>query len=173
MNKALFLDRDGVINIRRIGEYVRTPAEFILMEEILPLLHEAHQRGYKLIVISNQQGVGKGLMTMADLDMVHEHMQECLRRAGAPMIDAIYFCADLDGTQSTHRKPAPGMLFDAMQEHDVDGSISWFVGDSRTDAQAGKAAGVHTALIGKFVQEDADIVAATHASLFDQLVLCL
>lgn len=173
MNKALFLDRDGVINIRRIGEYVRTPAEFILMEEILPLLHEAHQRGYKLIVISNQQGVGKGLMTMADLDMVHEHMQECLRVAGAPTIDAIYVCTDLDGMQSTHRKPAPGMLLDAMRDHDINATASWFVGDSISDAHAGVAAGVHTALIGSFESGAAELIEASHREMVQRLTQLL
>ena len=170
MNKALFLDRDGVINVRLVGAYVRTPSEFTLIDEILPLLREARTRGYKLIVISNQQGVGKGLMTHDDLDAVHTHMQKMLRASGSPTIDAIYSCTDLDNAQSTHRKPAPGMLFDAMREHDVDPSMSWFVGDSRTDAQAGAAAGVHTALIGTFEPSDAEVIVQTHAALFDQLV---
>jgi D-glycero-D-manno-heptose 1,7-bisphosphate phosphatase len=158
MNKALFLDRDGVINVRLVGAYVRTPSEFTLIDEILPLLREARTRGYKLIVISNH------------LDAVHTHMQKMLRASGSPTIDAIYSCTDLDNAQSTHRKPAPGMLFDAMREHDVDPSMSWFVGDSRTDAQAGAAAGVHTALIGTFEPSDAEIIVQTHAALFDQLV---
>ncbi len=173
MNKALFLDRDGVINIRLVGAYVRKPSEFTLIDEILPLLREASKRGYKLIVISNQQGVGKGLMTHDDLDAVHKHMQELLRASGSPTIDAIYTCTDLADTQSTHRKPAPGMLIDAMREHDVDPSMSWFVGDSRTDAQAGSAAGVHTALIGTFEQADADLVVQTHTALVEQLTALL
>lgn len=169
MNKALFLDRDGVINTRLVGRYVQTPDEFSLITDIVPLLIYARSKGYMLVLITNQQGVGKGLMTMADLDAVHEHMQECLRRAGAPTIDAMYVCTDLDGAQSTHRKPAPGMLLDAMQEHGIDALESWFIGDSITDAQAGRAAGVKTALIGDFPLGDADLVVSSHLTLMQAL----
>lgn len=169
MNKALFLDRDGVINTRLIGEYVRHPHEFTLIPGIVPLLQRAHTLGYQLIVITNQQGVGKGLMTRDDLDRVHQHMQTLLREVGSPVIDAIYVCCDLADTGSTHRKPAPGMLLDAMRDYQIDASQSWFVGDSLTDAQAGKAAGVRTALIGMFEQADAELVAQTHTAMVEQL----
>lgn len=173
MSKALFLDRDGVINTRLVGAYVRTPAEFELVTDIVPLLVAAHKRGFKLILISNQQGVGKGLMTLQQLDSVHAYMQQCLRDAGSPPIDAIYVCTDLDGMQSTHRKPAPGMLLDAIREHHIEHSRSWFVGDSITDAQAGKAADVRTALIGSFDSQDADLVAASHSELVEQMIRIL
>ncbi len=169
MNKALFLDRDGVINTRLVGRYVQTPDQFSLITDIVPLLRHAHARGYMLILITNQQGVGKGLMSLEDLDVVHEHMQQCLHQVGAPRIDAIYVCTDLDGQQSAHRKPAPGMLLDAMRDHGINPLESWFVGDSITDAQAGRAAGVKTALVGDFQPEAADLVQPSHAML--ELVL--
>jgi D-glycero-D-manno-heptose 1,7-bisphosphate phosphatase len=173
MNKALFLDRDGVINTRLVGRYVQTPDQFSLITDIVPLLRHAHARGYMLILITNQQGVGKGLMSLEDLDVVHEHMQQCLHQVSAPRIDVIYVCTDLDGQQSTHRKPAPGMLLDAMRDHGINPLESWFVGDSITDAQAGRAAGVKTALVGDFESGDADIVAPSHSMLVHEVVKLL
>lgn len=169
MNKALFLDRDGVINTRLVGQYVRTPGEFELILDIVPILKLAKERGYQLVLITNQQGIGKGLMSTRDLGLVHDHMQQSLQSAGAPAIDAIYWCSDLDGSGSTHRKPAPGMLLDAMRDHDIEASASWFVGDSRSDAQAGRAAGVKTLLLGEYGTEEADIIAPTHSDALREL----
>jgi D-glycero-D-manno-heptose 1,7-bisphosphate phosphatase len=169
MNKALFLDRDGVINTRLVGQYVRTPGEFELILDVVPILKLAKKRGYQLVLITNQQGIGKGLMTTRDLGLVHDHMQQSLQSAGAPAIDAIYWCSDLDGSGSTHRKPAPGMLLDAMRDHDIEASASWFVGDSRSDAQAGRAAGVKTLLLGEYGTEEADIIAPTHSDALREL----
>jgi D-glycero-D-manno-heptose 1,7-bisphosphate phosphatase len=173
MNKALFLDRDGVINTRLVGQYVRTPGEFELILDVVPILKLAKKRGYQLVLITNQQGIGKGLMTTRDLGLVHDHMQQSLQSAGAPAIDAIYWCSDLDGSGSTHRKPAPGMLLDAMRDHDIEASASWFVGDSRSDAQAGRAAGVKTLLLGEFSTEEADIIAPTHSDALRELTAVL
>jgi D-glycero-D-manno-heptose 1,7-bisphosphate phosphatase len=173
MNKALFLDRDGVINTRLVGQYVRTPGEFELILDVVTILKLAKKRGYQLVLITNQQGIGKGLMTTRDLGLVHDHMQQSLQSAGAPAIDAIYWCSDLDGSGSTHRKPAPGMLLDAMRDHDIEASASWFVGDSRSDAQAGRAAGVKTLLVGEYGTEEADIIAPTHSDALRELTAVL
>ncbi len=160
MNRALFLDRDGIINQRLMGAYVRAPQEFHLLDDVLPILRNARQLGYRLILITNQQGVGKGLMSMADLESVHEHMQSLLGQHHLEL-DAIYQCTDLDSSASPRRKPAPGMLLEAIDEYDLDAHRCWFLGDSLTDAQAGKAAGIWTALVGDFGPDDADIVTAT------------
>jgi D-glycero-D-manno-heptose 1,7-bisphosphate phosphatase len=173
MNKALFLDRDGVINTRLVGQYVRTPGEFELILDVVTILKLAKKRGYQLVLITNQQGIGKGLMSTRDLGLVHDHMQQCLQSAGAPAINAIYWCSDLDGSGSTHRKPAPGMLLDAMRDHNIEASASWFVGDSRSDAQAGRAAGVKTLLLGEFSTEEADIIAPTHSDALRELTAVL
>jgi D-glycero-D-manno-heptose 1,7-bisphosphate phosphatase len=164
--KALFLDRDGVINRRIMGGYVRTPSEFVLLEEILPLLRSARAAGYLLILISNQQGVGKGLMSTHDLDTVHSYMQDLLAaHLDGRGLDDIRVCTDLDSAQSTRRKPAPGMLLEAIKEFDLDPAACWFLGDAVTDAQAGRSAGVKTALIGNFLPEEADVIIPDHAGL--------
>lgn len=156
--KALFLDRDGIINRRIIGGYVRTIDEFELLDDILPILQRAHDRGYLLILITNQQGVGKGLMSREDLDTIHDHMQSLLRQRLGFGLDAIYVCTSLASDNDPRRKPQPGMLLEAIADHDLDPAQCWFLGDSLTDAQAGRAAGVKTILVGEFEEGDADKV---------------
>lgn len=168
MTRALFLDRDGIINKRLVGEYVRTPEEFQLLEDVLPILSAARQLGYRLILITNQQGVGKGLMTRNDLDDVHAAMQAHLVAHHLQM-DAIYECTDLASANSPRRKPAPGMLLEAIADFGLQPEHCWFLGDSITDAQAGKAAGVKTALVGDFSNADADVVAPTLSEILPRL----
>ncbi|MFM7340783.1 MAG: D-glycero-alpha-D-manno-heptose-1,7-bisphosphate 7-phosphatase [Bacteroidota bacterium] len=149
MNKALFLDRDGIINERIPNDYVKTPAEFKLIPESLGFFAWAKKHGYLTVIVTNQQGIGKGLMTEQNLADVHAYMCSLLAEHGfAP--DAIEFCGDLAETNSTRRKPAPGMLLEAAQKLDIDLSSSWMIGDSISDAQAGKSAGTTTILVGTY-----------------------
>ncbi|MEY3385324.1 MAG: hypothetical protein RIR53_135 [Bacteroidota bacterium] len=172
MKRALLLDRDGIINKRIVGGYVRTPREFELLADVVPILMMARQQGCELILITNQQGVGKGLMTPSDLDSVHEAMQSQLEEHGV-RLDAIYVCTDLAASNSPRRKPAPGMLLEAIADHDLDAAQCWFLGDSLTDAQAGRAAGVRTVLVGEFSADDADVVAPTLADVYQPLLSAL
>lgn len=165
---ALFLDRDGVINRRIVGDYVRTPNNFVLLPDVLPLLQQARDTGMLLVLITNQQGVGKGLMTQQALDVVHHHMQQLLRQELGFALDAIYVCTDLASANSPRRKPAPGMLLEAMQDLAIDAATSWFVGDSLTDALAGKAAGVRTILVGNHPADAADVVVPTLSAIRPQ-----
>lgn len=158
LRPALFLDRDGVINERLIDDYVRTPEQFVLLHDIVPILRAARAAGYLLILITNQQGVGKGLMTMADLDAIHRAMQQQLALTAGTGLDAIHVCTDLASAGSPRRKPHPGMLFEAIAEHAIDGQRSWFLGDSITDAQAGRRAGIRTILVGDHPTSAADVV---------------
>ncbi|RPI65428.1 MAG: HAD family hydrolase [Ignavibacteriae bacterium] len=156
--KALFLDRDGIINKRIVGGYVRTIDEFHLLDDILPVLRRAHDHGYKLILITNQQGVGKGLMSREQLDVIHQHMQHLLHERLGFALDAIYDCTSLASDNDPRRKPEPGMLLEAITDHHLDPAQCWFIGDSISDAQAGRAAGVKTMLVGEFEERDADRV---------------
>lgn len=170
-NKALFLDRDGVINRRIMDGYVRTPSEFVLLTDVLPLLRAARDKGYMLILISNQQGVGKGLMSLDQLYSVHNHMQDLLAsELGGRGLDDIRFCTELESASSPRRKPAPGMLLEAIEAFGLDPTLCWFLGDSLSDAKAGGSAGVHTALIGPFAHDAADIVMGDHTVLMELLV---
>jgi D-glycero-D-manno-heptose 1,7-bisphosphate phosphatase len=160
MNKALFLDRDGIINERIIGGYITKPEEFKLIPESLTLFAWAKAHGYLTVIVTNQQGIGKGLMTELDLANVHDYMCSLLADYGFNP-DAIEFCSDLAGTNSSRRKPAPGMLLDAAQKLDIDLSSSWMIGDSISDAQAGKYAGAKTILVGNYPEiPEADFICA-------------
>jgi D-glycero-D-manno-heptose 1,7-bisphosphate phosphatase len=120
--------------------------------QILPGVVETivllNQAGFRVIVISNQRGVAKGLITAADLEALHRQLCEVLVSAGAT-IDAIYYCPHESEPPCRCRKPKPGLLLDAAREHNIDRAASWMIGDSRSDIEAGCNAGCKTALLGK------------------------
>ncbi len=115
--RALFLDRDGVVNCCPGDGYVRTPGEFRFMPGIFPLMCWAAAQGWKLVLVTNQQGVGKGIMSAGDLDAIHRKMQSDLAREAVPF-DAVYACTHLAGTCDC-RKPSPVMIARACREHGI------------------------------------------------------
>lgn len=156
--KALFLDRDGIINQKIDGDYVKTPEEFIFNDEIFSVLQHAKRMGYLLILVSNQQGVGKGLMTMNQLEQINNYMQRQIADRLGFTMDELYVCTDLEGSGSIRRKPAPGMLMEAIEKNKLTPSYCWFIGDDVRDAVAGMLAGVQTILIGNFPPTAATVV---------------
>lgn len=140
--RAVFLDRDGVINVRPPGgAYVTRWEEFAFCEGAPEAMGILQAAGYLLIVVTNQRGVGRGLMTAEGLDEIHHRMREELARRGV-LLEAVYFCPhDLDA-MCRCRKPLPGMIEKAVEEHDIDIAGSLLIGDSLSDMEAGKAAGV-------------------------------
>ena len=149
MTKAVFLDRDGVINVNcpRQHDYIKLPQEFILLPSAAAGIKKLNDAGYKVIVVTNQRGVARGMMTTQDVDAVHQEMTEQLAKQGA-QIDKIYVCPHENG-ECNCRKPQPGLLIQAIEEFKIDAEASWMIGDHITDMQAGKAAGVKTILVGK------------------------
>ncbi len=137
---AVFFDRDGVINRRIVGGYVRSPEEFELLPGFGDLLQLVRSRNCLAVVITNQQGVGKRLMSLADLTRVHAH----LRSLPPAAFDGLYSCTSLASTPDNARKPSPHMLHLAMRRWNVDPAVSWMIGDSATDIEAGRAAGLRT-----------------------------
>lgn len=140
---TLFLDRDGVINTRRPGDYVKQWAEF----EFLPGAKEAlallKHRFARIVVVTNQQGIGKGLMTVQDLLGIHQQMQREIVVAGG-RLDAVYFCPDLETDSSDCRKPRPGMAHRAQAQFpEIDFTKSVMVGDSESDMEFGLRLGMH------------------------------
>ena len=103
-----------------------------------------NRAGFRVIVVSNQRCVAKGLITAADLESMHQRMCEALGNAGA-IIDAVYYCPHEKQPACRCRKPPPGMLLDAAREHDIDLPASWMIGDSEIDVEAGRNAGCKTA----------------------------
>lgn len=145
--KIAFLDRDGIINKNAPnGGYVLRPEQFHLVDGIIDFLAALTQMNYRLMVITNQQGIGKGLMTEQDLDDIHAFMHKLMDEGGVK-IESVYYCPHLASVGCHCRKPNPGLFLLAAQEHNIKLKQAIFVGDSLTDAEAGKAAGVRTFLI--------------------------
>jgi D-glycero-D-manno-heptose 1,7-bisphosphate phosphatase len=148
MARAIFLDRDGVINQKAPeGSYITRLAEV----EFLPGGAEAVQRfrdaGFVVIVVSNQRAVAKGLVTEQGLESLHRHMWQELFRGG-PGFDAVYYCPHDTYPPCGCRKPQPGMLLMAARDRGIDLGASWMVGDSESDVEAGRRAGCKTIRIG-------------------------
>ena len=144
MNKAIFLDRDGVINQNDDHYYVYRPEDFTINQGIMEFMEEVHKEGYLLVIITNQGGISKGLYTRTDTDRVHELLlEECSRHR--IRISEIYYCPHSSKIENCLcRKPLPLMLEKAMARFEIDPGRSWFIGDSNRDIEAGEAAGLHT-----------------------------
>jgi len=153
---AVFLDRDGIINWRIAGGYVRTPAEFHLLPDIVPFLSGVHQLGLLTIVVTNQQGVAKGLMGLEALEAIHKHMQQEFLRLLGFGVDDIFVCIDPAETNSWRRKPQPGMLIEALHKWHLTPEACWMVGDTAADVLAGHRAGIRTILVGAESVPEAD-----------------
>lgn len=137
---AIFFDRDGVVNVSPGPGYVLRLADFHLNPGITEVLAWCKAQGFLTVLVTSQQGVGKGLMSQADLDAIHDSMQEELGRSAAAF-DGIYSCIELAG-QGTRRKPSPEMIFEAAADLGIDLAASAMVGDHDRDIQMGRNAGV-------------------------------
>ena len=157
MNKTIFFDRDGVVNYRPVGDYVKSPSEFHFVADFPEYFIKIKQQGCLAIIISNQQGVGKGLMSETDLNDIHNYMQKEVYKLTGYRFDDAFYCFDLKDSGSTRRKPEPGMLIEAIEKWDIDIENSYMIGDSVSDVIAGKRAGVKTIFLSSDVEcEDAD-----------------
>lgn len=144
MKRALFLDRDGVINRRIIGGYVRSWEEFDLLPDVGHVLPSMHAAGWFVVVVTNQRGIALGQMSEHDLVEIHQRMQVEVLRACGHEFDAIYYCPHNRDDFCRCRKPQPGMLLDAAGDNDIDLAASWMIGDSESDIEAGRGAGCRT-----------------------------
>ena len=136
---AGFVDRDDTI-MEDCG-YCSDPKHVRIFPGVPEALRRLKSRGFKLIIITNQSGIGRGLMTVEQYRAVEG---EVLRQLGSDLIDATYFCPDVPGQNSSCRKPAPGMILQAQREHGIDLSRSFFIGDKEIDVECGRNAGVRT-----------------------------
>ena len=145
---TLFLDRDGVINTRLVDDYVKNINEFEFMPGVLDAFRIFAEKFGKIIIVTNQQGVGKGLMTMQDVESVHKFMlKEIENQKGR--VDAIYVCPQLKSDPDNFRKPSPKMAY--MAQHDfpeIDLYKSIMIGDMNSDLEFGKNCGMYTVFIG-------------------------
>lgn len=136
MNKALFLDRDGTINVE--VNYLYRPEEFVPLPGIFDLARAAARRGYLLIVCTNQSGIARGYYTEEEYRRLTAHMERLFAAEGCPL-HAVYHCPLLEGP---YRKPEPGMFLQAAREHGLDMAASLSLGDKERDVRAARAAGV-------------------------------
>lgn len=137
---ALFLDRDGVF-IENRANYVRSWEDVVFFPQALEALAQIREIPYKIIVVTNQSAVGRGIITLETAVQLNNRILDVVREQNG-RIDASYLCPAQPGLNDPCRKPRPGMLLQAAQEHNLDLSQSYMVGDALTDIQAGQAAGV-------------------------------
>lgn len=173
MNKAAFLDRDGVINRKPPeGQYVTRWDELHFLPGVAPAIALLNQAGFRVIVVSNQRCVAKGLITSAGLQALHQRMSRALAGAGAT-IDGAYYCPHEKEPACSCRKPAPGMLLEAAHTHEIDLNASWMIGDSKIDVEAGRNAGCKTAQLlsaDEAADGDADVVAPSLLDVIHQIL---
>jgi D-glycero-D-manno-heptose 1,7-bisphosphate phosphatase len=139
---AVFLDRDGTL-IREVN-YCADPKQVEVFPGVPEALVRLKTAGYKLIVISNQAGIGRGYFSEAQYRLVEAEVAHAVLPA---TFDAVYFCPDRPDLATARRKPAPGMVFEAQREHDLDLPRSFFIGDKAIDVECGRNAGVRTILV--------------------------
>lgn len=145
---TLFLDRDGVINVRLIDDYVKNIDEFEFIDGVLEAMSIFNKVFGRIILVTNQQGVGKGLMTMSQLDEVHSFMLQNIENQNG-RIDKIYSCPQLKSEPDNFRKPSPKMAFMAKADFpEIDLSKSIMIGDADSDIKFGKNAGMMTVFVG-------------------------
>ena len=142
MNRAVFLDRDGTL--MEEVHYCADPGLVKLFPGVPVALRRLKNAGFLNIIISNQSGIGRGLLTEAQYQSVQA---ELLRQIGPNLIDATYYCPDMPGVPSLRRKPNPGMVLEAAAEYGIDLAESYFIGDKSGDTECGRRAGTRTILV--------------------------
>ena len=140
---CIFFDRDGIVNESPGPGYVERWEDFHLMAGFVAALKTVTHKGYPAVIITNQQGVAKGLYSEAVLNEMHENMRELLRADGLDVLD-IFQCTHFAADDCACRKPKPGMIFSALETHHLERAGSWMIGDSEKDVEAGQAAGCRT-----------------------------
>ena len=160
--QALFLDRDGTLNRRLIDNYVTRPEDFVILPGVLEALAMLSQRFEHIFMVTNQQGIGKGLMTEADLKQINNGFLQDVQSTGG-RIDQVYFCPSLKSENSFFRKPNIGMALQAKKEYpSLVLKECVMVGDTKTDMMFGHRAGMTTVLVGEERQ-----LTTTHPELVD------
>jgi D-glycero-D-manno-heptose 1,7-bisphosphate phosphatase len=167
---AIFLDRDGTINEER--HYLHRPEDVAVFPGAGAALKRLQEAGYKLFIVSNQSGVGRGYFTLEDVERVNERLLQELGREGV-RIDKIYIAPESPDVPSRGRKPSPQFLFDARDEFGVDLGASYMIGDKLIDLECGWNAGVKNCILvrtgygAETERRDAQQIA--NATTFDDL----
>jgi len=164
---TLFIDRDGVINKRIFGDYVKKTTDFHFEKGVFEFFKFANTHFHKIIVVTNQQGVGKGLMTLSELELIHDFMKNTIQ-INSGRIDRIYAATNLKNDNLDTRKPLPFMGLKAKKDFPtIDFTKSIMIGDTDSDILFGKKLGMKTILINskELVTEKPDFSVSTLADL--------
>lgn len=147
MNKAVFLDRDGVINRDKPGVYTYKISDLVINEDVIESLKILHGKGYLLIIITNQGGISKGIYKKEDVEVLHKHLEGIFNKAGITIAE-IYYCPHhSDIEKCLCRKPGSILLEKAISRFNIDPSSSYLIGDKESDIIAGKQAHLNTVMI--------------------------
>lgn len=151
-NTAVFLDRDGTVNVDK--DYLYKPEDFEFEKNVPRTLKYLYDKGYKLVIISNQSGIARGYFTVEDVERLHAFIEKKAEEAGFKIF-AFYYCPHfLNGSVAEYsieckcRKPGTGMIDKAVEEHGIDISGSFMIGDKEADIIAGKRSGLTSILVG-------------------------
>lgn len=145
MNKAVFLDRDGVINVER--GYTHSLEDFVILPDLIEVLQLLQKKGYLLIIVSNQSGIAKGLYKQTDVEILHAHLLEVFKQNNI-VLSEIYYCVHHpDVSSCICRKPDSLFVEKGLARFNIDASKSYFIGDKERDTEAAEKAGVKGFLI--------------------------
>lgn len=148
-NWSLFLDRDGVINKRLMDDYVKSVDEFEFIDGVLQAIKDLSEIFRHMFIVTNQQGVGRGLMSEADLNQIHNLMLKQIKQS-AGRIDQIYYCTDLSNKPLNCRKPGISMAVAAKKDYpDIDFERAIMVGDTKSDMEFAQNVGMKAVFIGE------------------------
>lgn len=147
MFRAVFLDRDGVL-IENRSDYVRDWSHVTILPGVMDALSGFHKVGFKIVIVTNQSAVGRGLMSLGTAQEINERLIHTIKESGG-WVDAFYMCPHTPQDQCNCRKPLPGMLLQAAEEWSLDLRSSWMVGDAWSDLLAGQAAGLEGTILVK------------------------
>ena len=146
MNRAVFLDRDGTLIEDK--DYLHRPEEVVIFPGVGPALKRLQEAGFKLFIVTNQSGVGRGYFPIEDVHRVHEHLAREFAKDGV-RIQKFYIAPEAPDAPSRGRKPSPQFLFDARDEFGIDLAQSYMIGDKLIDLECGWNAGVKRSILVK------------------------
>lgn len=144
MIKAVFLDRDGTLIYEKPGVYLSSPAQVRLYKSTKPALTLLSKSGFKLFMVSNQSGIGRGYFTEKEVNKVHDHLRKLLRPV---RLEEIVFCPHAPGEHCACRKPQPKMGLDLIKKYHIDPTKSYMIGDKKADVEFGHALGCKAVLV--------------------------
>ena len=146
LEKIIFIDRDGVINHDPIGDYIKTWADFRFCDGVLEALAQLTQYGFKIVIVSNQAGIGDGVYPKSELKEITQKMIAEIERHGAK-VEKIYYCLHGKQAHCNCRKPKTGLFEQAAKDYSFEKNKTYLIGDKLTDIEAGKRFGLKTIMV--------------------------